>query len=83
MATTDPFWTLTHAIPRSLVDPAFTINVYQSSDVEKSKRALVCSVTIELESIIGPEKETMFDVPGTDGKTVLMLDRLQEVPPLT
>ena len=76
MATTDPFWTLTHPIPKSLVDPKFTINVFQSSDNEKTKRALVCSVTIELESIIGPEKETMFDVPGTGGKTIIMLDRI-------
>lgn len=79
MATTDPFWTLTHPIPKSQVDPHFTINVFQSSDNEKSKRALVCSVSIELESIIGPEKETMFEVPGTNGKTIIMLDRIQEV----
>lgn len=76
MATTDPFWTLTHPIPKSLVDPQFTISVFQSSDTEKTKRALACAVTIELESIIGPEKETMFEVPGTSGKTIIMLDRI-------
>jgi len=32
-----------------------------------------------MESILGDEKETMFDVPDTKGKTVLMLDRIQEV----
>jgi hypothetical protein len=47
--------------------------------VEKSKRALVASLTISMESILGDEKETMFDVPDTKGKTVLMLDRIQEV----
>lgn len=81
MQTTDPFWTLTHPIPKSLVDPSFTLNVFQTSDNEKTKRALVSSVIIELESIIGPEKETMFEVPGTNGKTVIMLDRIQEVLP--
>jgi signal recognition particle receptor subunit beta len=81
METTDPFWTLTNLIPKSMVDPQFTISVFQSSDTEKTKRALVCSVSIELESIIGPEKETMFDVPGTNGKTIIMLDRIQEVVP--
>jgi hypothetical protein len=81
IATTDPFWTLTQPIPKSMLEPEFTINVYQSFDNEKTKRALVCSVTIELEKIIGPEKETMFEVPETKGKTVIMLDRIQEVPP--
>lgn len=73
---TDPFWTLTHSIPKSSLSPAFRFNVYQAVDAVKSKRALVASVDIELELIIGPEKETMFDVPGTDGKTVIMLDRI-------
>ena len=47
--------------------------------MEKSKRAVVASLTISMESILGDEKETMFDVPDTKGKTVLMLDRIQEV----
>jgi hypothetical protein len=32
-----------------------------------------------MDSILGEEKETMFDVPDTKGKTIFMLDRIQEV----
>lgn len=32
-----------------------------------------------MDSILGDEKETMFDVPETKGKTIFMLDRIQEV----
>lgn len=76
MQTCDPFWTLTPPLAKSQLSPNFTVNIYQSLDNEKSKQALVASVTVDLESIIGPDKETMFDVPETDGKTILMLDRI-------
>jgi hypothetical protein len=62
-----------------MLSPFFQVNIFQSRDVEKSKRALVASLTISMESILGDEKETMFEVPDTKGKTVLMLDRIQEV----
>lgn len=75
----DPFWTLTSPLPLTLLSPLFQVNIYQSIDISKSKRALVASLTIAMDSILGDEKETMFDVPDTKGKTVFMLDRIQEI----
>jgi hypothetical protein len=73
----DPFWTLTPPLPLNALSPQFQVNIYQSIDNEKTKRALVSTLTISMESILGEEQETMFEVPDTQGKTVFMLDRIQ------
>ena len=52
--TTDPIWILTSLIRKSDLEPNFKVNIYQSIDYQKTKRALVGSVVIELEHVIGP-----------------------------
>lgn len=47
--------------------------------MEKSKRALVAQIDIEIDEVVGAAKETMFEVPGTGGKTLITVDRIQEV----
>jgi hypothetical protein len=49
----DPFWTVTDPMPLSLLEPRFRLNIYQSIDMEKSKRALVAQVDIEIDEVIG------------------------------
>jgi len=75
----DPFWTVTDPMPLSLLEPRFRLNIYQSIDMEKSKRALVAQIDIEIDEVVGAAKETMFEVPGTGGKTLITVDRIQEV----
>jgi hypothetical protein len=66
-------------MPLSLLEPRFRLNIYQSIDMEKSKRALVAQIDIEIDEVVGVAKETMFEVPGTGGKTLITVDRIQEV----
>ena len=47
--STDPFWTLTEPIAHSLLSPLFTVNIYQSIDNEKSKRALISTLTVSMD----------------------------------
>ena len=80
IATTDPFWTLTSPLRLSQISPSFTLKVYQTNDAQKSQRTLVATAVIQIEKILGPEKETIFEVEGsTDGKTLILLDRYQEI----
>ena len=66
-------------MPMSLLEPRFRLNIYQSIDMEKSKRALVAQVDIDIHEVVGMAQETMFEVPGTGGKTLITVDRIQEV----
>ena len=53
IVSSDPFWTVTDPLPLSLLQPRFLLNIYQSIDLEKSKRALVARVEIDIEEVIG------------------------------
>ena len=56
------------------------MRVYQTEDEVKTQRKLVATAVIDMHRVLGPEKETMFEVEGCyDGKTMILLDRLQEI----
>jgi hypothetical protein len=74
IVTCDPFWTVTDPLPLSLLSPRFLLEIYQSMDTEKSKRAIVARVEIDMQEVIAGE--SMFEVPGTKGKTMITVDRV-------
>ncbi len=53
IVSSDPFWTVTDPLPLSLLQPRFRLNIYQSIDMEKSKRARVAQVDIDIDEVVG------------------------------
>ncbi|CDW72431.1 UNKNOWN [Stylonychia lemnae] len=71
----DPVWMPSGKLSSNQISPLFRVNIYNSSDQQKSRRQLIGGVDIDY-AILIDGKEFMFELDGMENTHVLV-DRVQ------